>query len=302
MDKTSSAFFLDLPDAILQTAAYADVFDYPLTSGEIHHYLTGIRASKEEVELVLKEDSILSRAGRWYTLPGREQLAATRRRREQIAARMWPQAINYGRLISGLPFVRMVAITGSLAMNNVENNPDIDYLVVTARGRLWMVRAMVLAAARSAALHGARLCPNYLVTEQALVFEEQSLYAAHELAQMIPLFGLDVYTRIISLNRWKDRFLPNAEGLPPIMDKIPAPDRVLGMKSVLEAALLKPIGTRFERWEMDRKIRKLSSEQRASPESRFGADYCKGHKDRHAERTEQALRQRLAALRLEMPQ
>jgi len=48
----------------------------------------------------------------------------------------------------------MVAITGSLAMNNVENNPDIDYLVVTVGGRLWMVRAMVLAAARLAALHG----------------------------------------------------------------------------------------------------------------------------------------------------
>ena len=215
---------------------------------------------------------------------------------------MWPQALRYGRLIAGLPFVRMLAITGSLAMNNVENNPDIDYLVVTVGGRLWMVRAMVLAVARLAALQGVRLCPNYLVSEQALVFEEHTLYTAHELAQMIPLFGMEVYRRISSLNRWKERLLPNAQGLPPsILDRISPRHRRPGMKPALEAALRLPPGAWFERWEMGRKIRKLSHEQSGSPESRFGADYCKGHKDRHAQRTEQILRQRLANLHLEMP-
>jgi hypothetical protein len=302
MNNSGSVFTLDLPNAILHTAAYADVFDYPLSSAEIHHYLTGVRASRDDVEQVLEKDGLLSRAGSWYTLPGREQLAAVRRHRQQIAARMWPQALGYGRLIAGLPFVRMLAVTGSLAMNNVENNPDIDYLVVTAAGRLWMVRAMVLAVARLAAVQGVRLCPNYLVTEQALAFEDQTLYAAHELAQMIPLSGMDIYRRIASLNRWKERLLPNAEGLPPgMLDRISLQDRRVRIKPALEAALLLPPGAWFERWEMGRKIRKLSYEQSASPESRFGADFCKGHKDRHAGRTEQILRQRLANLNLELP-
>jgi len=304
MKNSGSANFLDLTNAILQTVAYADVFDYPLTSAEIHRYLTGRRASRDDVEQVLEEERLLSRAGNWYTLPGREQLATIRRRREQIAARMWAQASGYGRIIASLPFVRMLAVTGSLAMNNVENHPDIDYLIVTTSGRLWMVRAMALAVARMAALQGVRLCPNYLVTVQSLVFEEQTLYTAHELTQMIPLYGMDVYMRIDSLNRWKEHFLPNAEGLPPLMDRIPGlpgPDRVPVIKPVLEAALLNPLGARFEQWEMDRKIRKLSREQIASPESRFGEDYCKGHKNRHAERTERILRQRLENLRLEMP-
>jgi hypothetical protein len=301
MRDSGSTFFLDLSNGILQTATYADVFDYPLSSAEIHHYLTGIRASREEVEQVLQGNRLLVRTGGWYTLRGRERLATIRRRREQIAARMWPQALGYGRLIAGLPFVRMVAVTGSLAMNNVENNPDIDYLVVTVGGRLWMVRAIILAVARLASLHGIRLCPNYLVTEQALVFEEQTLYAAHELAQMIPLFGMEVYRRIIRMNRWTERFLPNAEGLPPLMDRIPGGDTINGMKSAAEAALLKPPGVWFEKWEMERKIRILSYQQSSSPESRFGKDYCKGHKDRHAEHTEQILRERLENLRLEMP-
>ena len=272
MQNSGSATFLDLSNAILQTAAYADVFDYPLSSAEIYHYLTGVRATRAEVERALLGDGLLSRTGSWYTLPGREQLAVTRQRRQEIAARMWPQARGYGGLIAGLPFVRMVAVTGSLAMNNVENNPDIDYLVVTAGGRLWMVRAMVLAFARLAALQGIRLCPNYLVSEQALVFEEHTLYTAHELAQMIPLSGLEVYQRILSLNRWKERLLPNAEGLPPSMDGtlsmlgrgLLRSGRV-GIKPTLEAALLLPPGAWFESWEMRRKIRMLYARAKRQP-------------------------------------
>ena len=36
--------------AILHTLAYADIFDYPfILPGEVHRYLTGIKASYEEV-------------------------------------------------------------------------------------------------------------------------------------------------------------------------------------------------------------------------------------------------------------
>jgi hypothetical protein len=290
--------FKTLSKAVLYTVAYADVFEYPLTAGEIHRYLTGVRASQEAVELFLHESELLSNIEGYYTLSGREGLALTRRRRDQIALNLWPQAIRYGRLIARLPFVRMLAVTGSLAMNNVEENPDIDYLIVTAAGRLWMCRAFVLAVVRLAALRGTRLCPNYLVSERALVFPDQTLYTAHELAQMVPLYGIDVYARICHQNLWLNRFLPNWGGL--LSVKIGNTGLGMhGMQSILEAILLTPPGAWFEQWEMDRKIRKLACEQRESEESNFSADYCKGHLHRHGQRTELIFRQRLKSLSLE---
>lgn len=232
-------------------------------------------------------------------LPGREGLSQVRQQREENAASMWRQAIGYGKVIARMPFVRMVAITGSLAMNNVDRDPDIDYFIVTARGRLWTVRAMTLALARAAAIQDIRLCPNYLVTEDALIFPRQTLYAAHELAQMVPIFGMAMYERICELNTWKNQFLPNAQGLPPLMIQMPNIHRNETLGSIFENALHVPPATWFERWEMNRKIRRLSWEQSDSPESSFAADYCKGHNLQHGERTEQALNERLEKLHLD---
>ncbi len=118
---------------------------------------------------------------------------------------------------------------------------------------------------------------------------------------MVPIYGLDVYERICRMNSWKDGYLPNSQGLPPIMDQIKIHKRQPAMKRFLERALRMPPGAWLENWEMQRKIRKLSAEQSDSPESFFAADYCKGHNLQHGQRTERVLRARLESLQVGEP-
>jgi hypothetical protein len=288
-----------LVEAVLRTVAYEDVFDYALTVDEIYRLLVGCRTQREVVLAALQEYTPLSFREGYYTLPGRENLSGLRRTRGEAAGRLWPEAIRYGRVMAHLPFVRMLAVTGSLAMNNTPDGADVDYLVVTAADRLWTCRALLMLVVRLAGRRGVTLCPNYLVSERALVFSERTLYTAHELVQMVPIFGLGIYASIRAMNRWTEQYLPNAGSILALEPFPPDLDATTRRPGRLEGWLMGRTGSRFESWERERKIRRLTSQQGDSPEAFFSADLCKGHKDRHAEKTEQFFRQRLQELALE---
>jgi hypothetical protein len=129
--------------SVFETVAYADVFDYPLTASEVYRYLTSPHASLEGVARVLANEAVFARVGDYFTLPGREGIVAIRERREKVAARLWAKAKRYGRILASLPFVQMVAVTGSLSMNNTDEGKDLDFMIVTNPNRLWMCRALI---------------------------------------------------------------------------------------------------------------------------------------------------------------
>lgn len=282
-------FYERLSQAVLQTVAYADIFDYPLTAHEIYRYLTGVKASYEEVLQVLEEGPV-TRAGKYFTVPGRESIMGIRMQREASSRKIMPRAIRYGRILAALPYIRMVTLTGSLAMSNMEEGQDIDFLIVTAPNHLWTCRALALLVARFARYENIQLCPNFLITENALTLKDRSLYAAHEMTQMILISGPETYDRMRRLNAWTDEYLPNAQGAPKVFDM---PKTLTQFQILFEfLSRLFPVHL-FEQWEMNRKIKKLSREQASSAESYFSRDVCKGHADRHAEKTDRELKIRL---------
>ena len=291
-----------LERAIVQAVAYADVFDYPLTAEEVHRYLIGAPAGRGSVRTALSTPrfvpEVLSRTGRYFTLAGREATVEIRRARAASAAGYWRRAVRYGHLIGNLPFVRMVAVTGALAMDNVADG-DIDYLVITEPGRLWLCRAIVVGLVRTAALRGVELCPNYFLSERALVLDEHNLFTAHEVAQMVPLTGIETYQRMRSLNRWTDTFLPNAGGHPRRVAPVdPRPRR---MRRILESTLRSRLASPFEHWEMARKVRKLGQRSNGHAEAAFGPDWCKGHFGDHGQQTLKRYDDRLQALGSRLP-
>ena len=283
--------------AIVQTLAYADVFDYPLTADEVHRYLIGAHASRSTISGLLSDGRLvphtLTRRGRYFTLAGHESTVETRRSRAHSATLLWRKALEYGRLIGSLPFVRMVAVTGALAMDNLADD-DIDYLIVTEPGRLWLCRALVVALVRLAAVRGIELCPNYFISENALELEERNLFTAHEVAQMVPLAGMATYQRLRELNRWSDVYLPNAGG-PPRRLGHTEPGHVR-TRHLVERTLRSRVANPIETWEMRRKIRKLGLRSDGHAEASFGPDWCKGHFGDHGQLTLSRYHARLETL------
>ena len=281
-----------LDEAIFYTLTYADVFNYPLTLAEVHRYLIGMRSTRDAVAEALRGLPDCAVGGGYYALPGHTPLTDVRQRRERIAATMWPRALAYARAISRLPFVRMVALTGGLSMGNVEPNDDIDLLVVTMSDRVWVTRLFIIQfVVKAAARHGDEVCPNYLLAEHALAMHERTLYHAHEVAQMVPLYGAGVYRSLRDANRWVDHFLPNAQGPPP--RDVASGEGAWRYRAILEAPLRSPLGAWLDRWEMARMSRKLAVSA-GTEELALSHERCKGHTGSHGNVTRDAFVSRLS--------
>ena len=172
--------------AILETLAYSDVFEYPLRLDELHRYLPlQVKIEYLSQSMDLLHGQVREKNG-YYFLAGREIIVEIRKQREVQSQKLFQLALKYGRIAGALPFIRMVALTGSLAVMNSSNDADFDYMLVAASGRVWIARAFVLLFNRITKLFGHTLCPNLIVSENALMWSRHDLYSARELCQPRP--------------------------------------------------------------------------------------------------------------------
>ena len=295
--------------AVVETVAYADVFDWPLTPAEIHRFLP-IAGRLDEVESALASPRLhgrLSAPRGLVSLAGRESLVPQRHRRAATSARMWPRAVRWARVVASLPFVRLVGVTGSLAVGAADGGADVDLFIVTEDRRLWVARVLAIGVVRIAAAGGVRLCPNYIVSESALELAERDIFTAHELLQMVPISGSGVYGDLLARNRWYRSLLPNHPGTSMRSrttqsrtgaGSLVAPALGAGLtalRTAAESVLRRPAFDRLERWEMRRKVARLSAGP-TSAEVRFDESVCRGHVDEHRHRTLARFRERLARL------
>jgi hypothetical protein len=288
---------ISLKRAILETLAYSDVFNFPLNGAEIQRYLP-IRATVDDVAncLVQTTDRIASSHG-YYFLTGRKDLVDIREERARFSTPVFRRAIFYGRILAILPFIRMVGITGSLAVHNANEKADLDYMLVAASGRVWTARLFALLLGKFTARFGHTLCPNLILAEHALEWQKQDLYAARELCQMVPVAGLDIYARLRRVNDWTESFLPNAKDAP--YAELSSLIRRSAGQWMLEQPLSGALGDRLDAWEMKRKIERFKHQKDFGPETVFSADICQGNFDHHGLQTREAFRDRLAWLGLD---
>jgi anaerobic magnesium-protoporphyrin IX monomethyl ester cyclase len=254
-ERSSSA---DLGPAVLSTLAYGDLFGYPLGIGQVHRYLHGSAATPDSVEAAvdaLVAGGRLITDGHWLALPGRDHFFEQRRSREKLAERLWAKARRYARALACVPTVRMVGVTGSLAVDNTDAGADIDFMLIVDGGTVWRTRALAKLMEQIDHRCGGDLCVNYFLSERALTLEERSLYVAHELAQMVPLYGLETYESLREHNRWAAEYLPNAAGPPRSVTPVRPPAALRGgLRPLVRCAAAR----RLEAWECARKLRRYN--------------------------------------------
>jgi hypothetical protein len=199
---------------ILLTVLYAELFRFPLSEEELRRRLIG--PVPEEGELRGALAALLGRElgtrDGFLFWAGREDLVEVRRERARLSDARWPRALRYGRWLRWIPFLRLAAVSGSLAVHNGGPGGDVDFFLVTEARRLWIARTGAVLLARLTRPFAARLCPNHVYSSPDLEASPRDLYRAHEVVQVLPLWGRETYERFLAGNAWTRAFLGAGPG------------------------------------------------------------------------------------------
>lgn len=214
-----------LKTAILRTLIYADLFGFPLTVREIHQFLISSRpVSLTRIKKALAQALAakkVAQANGLYFLPGQKKIVGQRRKREQWSREKLTIARRAANWLKLIPSIKMVAVTGALAINNAKKDDDIDLLIIASRGCLWLTRLLTVLlielVARRRRPQDSRakdkLCLNMFLEENHLKVprQNQDLFTAHEVVQLRLLWDKgETYQKFIKENQWVKRYLSNA--------------------------------------------------------------------------------------------
>jgi predicted nucleotidyltransferase len=203
----------DIKENILATLAYFDLFDYPLTGAEVFLFL-GKKYRQPDFDAALN-GLLLGGAiygfDKYYTLKNDHYLVVRRLEGNRQAAKLIKVAEKVGALLIRFPYVRGIAISGSLSKNFADDDSDIDLFIITAKNRLWIARTLMHAFKKLTFLFNRQdyFCMNYYIDEQQLEIVEKTIYTAIEVVTLIPLQGDALFERFYAANVWTRHHLPN---------------------------------------------------------------------------------------------
>jgi hypothetical protein len=175
----------------------------------------------------------------------------------KIAAEKMKMATGAAFFLRHLPFLRLVAVSGTVASGNPRSKSDIDLFLVVRKGRIWMARLGVLLVLeligkrKKGQKKKDRFCLNCLLAEDSLKMKFFDLYSAQELLFLTPLLAQSgIIRRLRKKNVWIKKYLGDFD-----FDQEPLSgwwqERAGGfswLSWVLEQLLLLPIFDWLERW------------------------------------------------------
>jgi hypothetical protein len=273
--------------AVLRSVVYASLFDYPLTLAQLRATLVEVSADEATVAAWWRHSEFLQSAiehrDGWYFPAGRGDLVQTRRRREVLSRDLLERDRRLIALVSRIPFVRMVAVSGSLAHLNAERSADLDLFVITAPHRVWSVTLSVLVIARLLGWRK-RMCLNYVISEAALAIAPGDLFSANQIIHLRPIVGHEVFARFIAANPFVREFYPNfaagqqANGPTGQQANRPTLERLMNVA-------IAPLFERASRWIYGRHLARKSATWQSRDQVRLEPECLKLHTSSHRAET-----------------
>lgn len=199
---------MELKSSEKRSIIYHSIFNYPLTETDLKKWTCKYKFDFNQKKIQFKK------VNGFYVLKGQEKNIKKRLNNEKYSKKKLIIAQKASSLISKIPTVLFVGITGSLAMMNANKDSDIDLMIITKRETLWITRPFVYMLLMlfnfkirvpKTLDEKDRLCLNLWLDEDSLIWstKTRNIFTAHEMCQINPIISKEfIYNKLINSNRW----------------------------------------------------------------------------------------------------
>ena len=209
-------------EKVFEVSAY---LNFPFTIEEVvNYFLPRSNISQERLHYLLSSGKFADlpfeiRDG--YLLTQAGQSKENRSERERMSTDKLNSATNFASILTkAVPFIRTVAVTGSVAYGSAAKWDDIDLFIVTERKRLWISAFLALILVRLDKLlrlrepHLSLFCLSYVHDEHGFAKESNRNRSnplfARELLKARPVAGAEQYRKMLEENVWVSDFYPSS--------------------------------------------------------------------------------------------
>jgi hypothetical protein len=219
-DSTEDA---NLTNRIHLTLHLADRRGYGLNLDDLSRLLICGSVPREVIKKELSTMPDVSHLGAVFCLKGSEELLPETGKRLYTNGRIGK---DYETLATGFaeefislcPFIRCIAIAGSVASGGFCEEDDIDYNIFVEKGSKYTVylfgillsfkysfrhRKKPLSKKSATPFLSKLICINVIWEDwESLPYKRRDMYMAYELLRQKPVFGIDFYRTVLDKNRW----------------------------------------------------------------------------------------------------
>ncbi|MEK7637906.1 MAG: hypothetical protein AAB375_00560 [Patescibacteria group bacterium] len=212
-----------LDRSILATLAYYGALRRPLTPVETYERLIpserlGVPALRptlgaivSRLDALVADTTVVTEYGLYALADTPAEFGALFVQRQKESARKYQRLLKYAWWLQAVPYVRALATSGSLALASTGKESDWDMFVVAHAGRLYTARtSLLLATLMMGRLRTKRMrsapdtfCFNHYITTDGLALRHRSIFTAHAMAWLIPVFDTNnILRKLWQANQW----------------------------------------------------------------------------------------------------
>jgi len=201
--------------SLLEKIIYFSIFNHPLKRTELST-LANINISELDTFISELENSKIIKIEQDYILLegfSSSKDISNRIDYETGFNKMKSKVLSNSKFISKFPFVKSIAISGSMSKGVSKDDGDIDFFIITANNRLWLCRTILILFKKIFRLNSHKyFCLNYFVSESHLQIPDKNIFTSTELAYLTPTYGKDIFNNLLKTNDWYSEKFPT-EGL-----------------------------------------------------------------------------------------